>query len=363
MSTVFNLLNNSIVVCISLLAFTQTSLSQEDSKAQQKTASVLAGKFHWNLGSPILDVEPKRLPESKHPWIAIKDPSIVRHEGRWHLFCTLRKKKKGDGRIRIGHLAFDEWAKAGEADWSVLDLTDGYHGAPQIFFFEPHKKWYLIYQAEDQKRDLKYGPCYSTNDDINDPKGWTLPQPLYTVKEGAKAGLDFWLICDTKKAHLFFTSLNGKMWRAESSLDSFPNGGWTDPKVVLKGDIFEASHNYKLKGLDNYLTFVEAKLKNRRYFKAYLADDLAGDWIPIADRLEHPFASPSNVNVEANDWTVSYSHGELVRLGVNQNLEVDPANLRLLFQGANATDVNGADYGDISWRLGFLEHVLPPKTR
>lgn len=331
----------------------------------QVLAQVLSGDFRWDVGPPLLTVDALRLPESEeHPWVAIKDPSIVKHEGRWHLFCTLRKKKEGEGRIRIGHLAFDDWHAAKDANWSVLELTNDYHGAPQGFYFAPQKLWYLIYQAADATRQLKYGPCFSTNPDLNDPHGWTLPEPLYVVKEGAQAGLDYWVICDEQKAYLFFTSLNGQMWRAETQLGNFPNRGWSDPVVALKADIFEASHTYALQSTGKYLTFIEARYKGKsRYFKAYLADRLDGPWRPLAGSYEQPFASPANVNRQEISWATSYSHGELLRNGVDQRMEVDPANLRLVFQGANDAEYTRENYGDIPWKLGILTFSQHSPTR
>ena len=79
---------------------------------------------------------------------------------------------------------------------------------------------------------------------------------LYSKKpDNLKGWLDFWIICDQQKAHLFFTSLNGRMWRAETKLTEFPRG-FGDPVIALRGDIFEASHTYRLKGLDKYLTLI-----------------------------------------------------------------------------------------------------------
>ena len=37
------------------------------------------------------------------------------------------------------------------------------------------------------------------------------------------------------------------------------------------------------------------------------------------------------------------------------NLEVDPVNLRFLFQGVTDEAKRGKAYGDIPWRLGILE--------
>ena len=320
----------------------------------------LDGRFVWRVGAPLLSIDAKRLPESEgHPWIAVKDPSVVRFDDRWHLFCTLRKNKQGDGRIRIGYLSFDNWNEAKNSDWAVLKLTLGYHGAPQILWFQPHRKWYLIYQAEDRTRGLNYGPCFSTNDDITKPDNWTRPEPLYVVPEGEKAGLDFWVICDDAKAFLFFTSLDGRMWRAETSLGSFPNRGWSKPEVALKADIFEASHTYKVDGQDRYVTVVEAQGNRRRYFKAFQAKSLDGEWRPIAATADKPLVSPKNVVNQDDSWATSYSHGEFIRTGYDQKLVINPKNLQLLFQGANDDEYRNRNYGQIPWRLGLLKSETP----
>ena len=313
------------------------------------------GKFRWKVSPPFLEIDAQRLPAAgEHPWIAVKDPSIVRYDGKWHLFCTLRRNKTGDGRIRIGYLSFADWSSAQQSQWQVLDLTPGYHGAPQIFWFAPHKKWYLIYQAEDQRRGLKYGPCFSTNGDLTKANQWTLPEPLYVVPDGVRAGLDFWVICDDAKAHLFFTTLNGRMWRAETALADFPNKQWSKPKVVIQADIFEASHTYALAGENRYFTIVEAIGNNRRYFKGYIAEDLEGPWKPVADSLEQPLVGPTNVVDQEHSWATSYSHGEFIRAGYNQKMLVNPKELRLLFQGVNDQQYRNRSYGQIPWRLGIL---------
>lgn len=344
---------------LALVALVLAISCQNISRAQATAKStpfekVLSGEFQWTVSEPLLSVDAERLPSTEHPWIAVKDPSVVRHDSKWHLFCTLRKEKQGDGRIRIGYLSFTDWANAKDAHWSVLTLTNDYHGAPQVFYFEPHETWYLIYQATDPSRGLAYGPCYSTNADIGDSAGWTLPKPLYVPKPGSKAGLDYWVICDDEKAHLFFTSLNGQMWRAETSLASFPGSGWTDPAVVLQADIFEASHTYRVRGMDKFITFVEAQDKKRRYFKAFIADRLDGKWEPIAATRDLPMVSPMNVANQEKSWATSYSHGEFIRTGKNQLLEVDLDGLQLLFQGADDREYQRSGYGDIPWRLGIL---------
>ena len=334
----------------------QAAVAQQ-TKPSNSVADVLQGKFHWSVSEPLLASHPDQLPPLPgRSWIAVKDPSILRFHDRWHLFCSLRNQKDGEGQIRMGYLSFAEWKDAHSAKWHVFNLAGEYHAAaPQVFWFEFHRKWYMVYQGADESRDIAYGPCYSTTDDISDPTSWTLPSPLYSVKPGAKAGLDFWIICDDSKAHLFFTTLDGRMWRAETLLNRFPNEGWSDPQVVLQDDIFEASHIYRLRGTDRYLALIEAQNGSRRYYKAYLADQLDGQWTPLAATKEQPFASPVNVRNQENSWTTSYSHGELIRVGTSQRLEVDPANLQFLFQGVSDVDRRGRKYSLIPWRLGILK--------
>jgi hypothetical protein len=187
-----------------------------------------------------------------------------------------------------------------------------------------------------------------------------LPTPFYKRKPDHVPGwLDFWVICDNEKAHLFFTSLNGRMWRAETKLHDFPKG-FGDPKVVLRGDVFEASHTYRLKGLDKYLTLIEAQGRSggrgRRYYKAYIADRLDGQWKELAANAEKPFAGSINVRTTDPRWTDSISHGELLRAGFDERLDVNPLNLSFLFQGVR-DDQWGQGYGRLHWRLGLLESM------
>jgi hypothetical protein len=237
----------------------------------------------------------------------------------------------------------------------MLDLGAVSFGAPQVFYFEPHRKWYLVCQASNDSWTPKYQPAYATTDDITDPDAWSALQPIGARQAAGKTGLDFWVICDDANAYLLFTTLDGHMWREQTPLEDFP-GGWSEAELAIGGDIFEASHTYCLKDLDRYLTLVEAQGgRGWRYYKAYLADRLGGEWQPIAATKEKCFASMANVEATGPRWTDCISHGELIRSGVDQRLEVDPANLRFVFQGVSDADRAGKSYGDIPWRLGMLE--------
>jgi hypothetical protein len=311
-------------------------------------AASQAGRFRWMASDPLL----APLDRDGDLFYSVKDPTVVWHNDRWHVFCTIRGKVRSH---QIEYFSFEDWNATSRAQRHILKLTDGYFCAPQVFYFGPHKKWYLVYQVIDKSRKPALQPAYSTTGNIADPKSCTAPSLLYSAQPENVAGwIDFWIICDDSKAHLFFTSLNGKMWRAETALADFP-GGWGRPEVVLTTDIFEASHTYRLKGQNRYLTVVEAQGSGgRRYYKAYVADRLDGAWNPASDIAPHMFATPENVTFRRERWTESFSHGELLRDGHDQTLTVDPQNLRFLFQGVRDEDRKGKPYGEIPWRLGLL---------
>ena len=310
-----------------------------ESQAADQTADALrSGRFKWTASEPLLS--PASRPDD--PCYSVKDPSIVRFDNRWHLFCTIRSQKRTH---QIEYLSFDDWTNANAAIRHILTVTNGYFCAPQVFYFEPHRKWYMIYQASDKARKVALQPVFSASTNIANPQSWSTPLFLYPAHpENVEGWIDFWVICDDTKAHLFFTSNNGKMWRAETKLTDFPFG-WSTPAVVLRGDIFEASHTYRLKGRNEFLTVIEAMGSGgRRYYKAYLADKLDGEWKPLAATAEQSFANPLNVRPDGNAWTDSYSHGELLRAGYDQKLEVDAAKLEFLFQGVSDHDRAGKKY-------------------
>jgi len=311
---------------------------------------ISSGEFRWTYGPPVLEAKAVEGVE----FISVKDPSIVREGDKWHLFYTVRGPKRTHA---IVYSSFGEFGEATRATRHILSCHPGYFCAPQVFYFTPHKKWYLICQAADQAwGEPAYRPAFSATATVGDPNSWAKLQPMYDSKpENVTGWLDFWVICDDAKAYLFFTSLDGKMWRAETSLSAFPKG-WSMPAVALTGDVFEASHTYRFRGLDKYLTLIEAQNGyGWRYYKAYTADRLDGDWQPLAAEKDKAFASMQNVKPAGERWTDVVSHGELLRAGRDEKLEIDPANLRLLFQGVLEKDRQGKPYGEIPWKLGLLE--------
>ncbi|HUV38243.1 MAG TPA: non-reducing end alpha-L-arabinofuranosidase family hydrolase, partial [Planctomycetota bacterium] len=223
------------------------------------------------------------------------------------------------------------------------------------------RKWYLVYQM-GVPGAKKMWVAYSTTTDVADAASWTLAQPILDGGPDdprTVGGLDYWIICDDERAYLFFTSLNGKMWRMWTRLADFPRG-FDHCEVALDAHIFEASHTYRLKGMDRYLTIVEEN--GRRYYKAYIADRLDGKWTPVADTPQKPFAGWTNIRpapgIQA--WTDNVSHGELIREGNDPTMTVDPDKLQFVFQGMLDAEKSGKGYGRFPWRIGILTPVATP---
>jgi hypothetical protein len=324
-------------------------LAQEN--AANRTATELLLAVRWQYSAPLIGPE-ARIDE---PSRAQKDPTVVFHQGRWHVFMTVKLPK----RSAIEYCSFAKWEDAQASHRKLLDVSNSdYFCAPQVFYFTPHKKWYLIYQVGMPDTKMMW-VAYSTTSDISDPASWTRAKPML---DGGPAdprpvgGLDYWVICDDERAYLFFTSLDGRMWRLSTSIGTFPLG-FDHCELALQSKVFEASHTYKLKGQNRYLTIIEED--GQRYYKAFIADRLDGRWLPLADSFERPFAGASNIEPSpgVSRWTDNVSHGELVRDGIDQRLTIDPANLRFVFQGMLESDKAGKDYGQFPWRIGMLTPV------
>ncbi|MDA1190759.1 MAG: non-reducing end alpha-L-arabinofuranosidase family hydrolase [Candidatus Poribacteria bacterium] len=325
-----------------------------DHQRSERAATSFSVPKMWEYGRPLIAPEIRGANRSR----AQKDPSVVFFEGRWHVFMTV----KLEGKTAIEYCSFKTWDEADRSERTLLDISDSdYFGAPQVFYFRPHAKWYLIYQMGAPGANMMW-VAHSTTSDIADPRSWTRAAPI--LDGGAndprrEGGLDYWIICDDERAYLFLTNLNGKMWRLWTNPEDFPRG-FDHCELALDAKIFEASHTYKLLGMDQYLTVIEEN--GRRYYKAYVANRLDGEWTPLADTAEHPFAGWNNIRPAEGiePWTDNISHGELIRAGYDETLTVDPADLRLIFQGMWYRDKSGQNYGQFQWRIGALTPVSDP---
>jgi len=307
--------------------------------------------FSWTSTDPI--VSP--VADAGHPIVSVKDPTVVRFNGKWHVFATTADR---NGCWSMVYLNFRRWDEAGQAEPYYIDRNPnlaGYHCAPQVFYFGPQKKWYLVFQSQH--------PTFSTTDDIENPATWTAPQPFFdgTPKSVIEGWLDYWIICDDTHAYLFFSDDHGRYYRSRTRLADFPKG-FDEPVVVMKepnaADLFEASCVYRLKDTGKYLCIIECMgERGHRYFKAFETDRLDGKWTPMdkAATWATPFAGAANVKAQNGGtlWTADISHGEMLRDGIDETMTIDPQNLHFLFQGMDRNVVE-PNYVLLPYRLALL---------
>ncbi|MCZ7421114.1 non-reducing end alpha-L-arabinofuranosidase family hydrolase [Verrucosispora sp. WMMA2044] len=313
----------------------------------------LPNSFRWSSSGVLIG--PKS--DASHNIRAVKDPSVVYHNGRWHVIATTTNQS---GSYSMVYLNFTDWSQAAAAQHHFLDTTaigTGYKAAPHVFYFAPQRLWYLVYQVGDNA-------AYSTNTDISNPRGWTAPRRFYAggmpqiIRDNIGNGhwVDFWVICDSVKCHLFSSDDNGHLYRSETSLAQFPNG--MSNTVIAMRDaarypLWEAANVYRVSGGNQYLLIVEAiGAAGVRYFRSWTAPAITGPWSALADTQANPFAGVSNTTFAGTAWTKDISHGEMVRAGVDQTMLISPCNIRYLYQGKDpaATD----SYNLLPWRLGLL---------
>jgi hypothetical protein len=318
----------------------------------------LPASFKWTSPGPLITAKQ----DATHPIVSVKDPTVVQVDGRWHVFATTANTA---GAWSIVYLTFTDWAQADAAPLYYLDNNPpglgGYHAAPQVFFFAPQNKWYLVFQSGQ--------PQYSTNDDITKPEAWSRPTDFFpggeppgvTANKGNGFWLDFFVICDDANCHLFFADDDGELFRSQTKVGDFPNG-FGDAVVAIQGvkeTVFEGDMTYHIKGKDAYLTLVEAfGPTGNRFFRSFVSPTLDGVWTPLAADWTNPFAGKTNVTFTGGAWTADISHGELIRNGYDQKLEIDPTNLQLLYQGADPASTS-LEYSQIPWKLSLLSQVTP----
>ena len=302
--------------------------------------------FNWISSAPLISPQP----DPSQTIYAVKDPSIVYANGKYHVFMTTA----GSAGWGLAYTSFGKWSDASSAKIIPLAksaIGPGYRAAPQVFYFAPQKTWYLVYQGGD--------PLYSTSNDINDPMTWSAPKPFFPVapdiikQPRGNGWLDFWVICDDKKCYLFNTDDHGRLLRSETDISRFPNGFGNTVAVLSEKTegLFEASNTYKIANTDTYITLVEAISPKGRYFRIWKSKGLGGKWEPFSSAPMNTFASRDNVD---QSWSEGISHGEMVRTNADQTMTIDPCRpLEYLFQG-NDPAVRVDDYIKLPYRLGVI---------
>jgi Glycosyl hydrolase family 62 len=299
----------------------------------------------WTIGIPVL------LPGEAGAFdsTAVKDPSVVKHGGKWHVFYT---SACPDG-YGVGYVAaerLDDLQNAPRFHLKQLGgKSDPYAAAPQVFYFVPQETWYLVYQT----RDSNYQPVYATTRTIEDPASWTGPVDL-VQKEEPEKWIDFWIICDETTAYLFYTRAHIDVYAMTTPLAEFP-AGFRNPRKVF-GPVHEAVHVYKAAGANEYHMLYEMRAEDgARRFGLATANTLSGPWRNKTDayatqtQLLYPKTGPV--------WTDEVSHGEMIRTGHDQRMEYDPEHAQFLIQGLKRSQHKGR-YEALPWRLGIITKQL-----
>ena len=286
----------------------------------------------WKITAPVLNPGPKGTFDDT----SVKDPSVVRHGGMWHVFYTAR----GGGRYSMGYAAVAEWEDLDAAPRHRLDslcAARPYVCAPQAFYLSTQGLWYLVFQTDDEF----YAPEFATSPDLS-PDSWSAPETLLGKDDEAK-WIDFWTIFDERHAYLYYTQDHWDVVVRKTTREEFP-GGWGLPTTILSG-VHEAVHVYRAG--DEYHLFYEMK-GDDRWFGMARAAAPGGPWEIVADR----YAAGSML--KGHSWTDMVSHGEILRCGNDEYLEYDAENPRWLIQGLQKEDYR-EPYAEMPWRLGLIE--------
>ena len=151
----------------------------------------------WTVSAPVLTAGPQGTFDD----VAVKDPSVVYYGGRYHVFYTSKAAREtavtaewlGADRSGLGYVSAPTLEGLRDARRCNLGaLVKCVLIAPQVFYFEPQKRWYLIAhtQAPGKRPDLT--PVYLTNPDVADVRGWSAPKELKARKTDNGFWIDFW---------------------------------------------------------------------------------------------------------------------------------------------------------------------------
>ncbi len=310
-------------------------------------AQTLPTSFSWSSTGPL--ISPKS--DATHNMIAVKDPSTVFYNGQYIVYAS---SVNSAGNYGMEYLHFTNWSTAGAATPYFMDsnsnIGGGYHTAPQVFYFAPQNKWYLIFQSGQ--------PQYSTNSDPTQPQNWSAPKNFFASQPSSVSNwIDFWIISDSSNVYLFFCGDNGNFYRSSTSLANFPNG-FNTPVIVYTDsefNLFEADNVYTVEQTGTYLANIECiGSDGHRFFRALSASTLGGTWTSLGTTasLNTPFLGAHNVTFQSgvSSWTSDFSSGGAVIDGDDSTDSINLNNLTFLYQG----DVPNSDsYNLIPWQLGL----------
>lgn len=319
---------------------TDTTSDTSDETESDETCP-LPTSFNWTSTGAIA--------QPRSGWASIKDFTAVVHEGQYIVYMTNHDTGTSWGAAMF---MFDDWSGAGTATQQPMGRTSV---APTLFYFAPKDIWVLAYQWGATSFS------YATSNDPTDPGSWSAEQNLYnytgSLPNSGTGPIDQHVICDDTDCYLFFNGDNGEIYRSSMPIGDFPGTFGPHETIMSRStnELFEAVAVYSIKGSDEYLMLMESIGTNGRYFSAFTATELGGEWTDLKTRENDPFAGRANVTFQGNAWTTDISHGDIVRRNPDQTMEIDPCHMELLYQGRDP-GIN-TEYGLLPYRPGVLTLV------
>ena len=125
----------------------------------------------WEYSAPLIAPEQRQ----RDPSRAAEGPDrglLRRPVG--HVFMTV----KPPGRSAIEYCSFEKWEQANASPRTLLRVSaSDYYCAPEVFYFRPHRKWYLIYQVGVHRTGQNVGGVFhhrepSRSSDLDARPSW-----------------------------------------------------------------------------------------------------------------------------------------------------------------------------------------------
>jgi hypothetical protein len=289
----------------------------------------------WHVDDPIL------FRDKAEPFdhFAVKDPTIVFSGGAYHMFYTGANASGGWQMLYSTATTLEGFRTAPHV--FLNRISESYFAAPEVFFFEPQGLWYLVYQ------DGTFGAAYATTTNIADPNSWSGPKSFGI---SGNLGWDYYVICDDTMCYMYNTPSDGsrRIFLRTTALRNFPTG-WSAPTISLT-DTFEGLNVYRSLADGQYYLVVE-DLQDNRYYELWTSSSAGGPWTRVAEK----WAWHGNLVFNGSAWTNNVSHGDILRAGVNQRLEINDINRAdFLIQGT--TQLSCCTYQQIPWDLGIIRN-------
>jgi Glycosyl hydrolase family 62 len=322
----------SVSTCLLLLSVTGCKKTKQNNPpvVEEVPTSKANPTPNWSVTGKIFDKGTAGSFES----VAVKDPTVVYDAGKWHVFYT-----GTDGDLwRMGYVNSNSLVDISASPRRFMNSLNGggYFCAPQVFNFTTKGKWYLIYQSG-------LGATYSTNTNVSNYDDWTAGKAM-----GFNDGIDFWCIADNNYVYCFYSPQDGSFTikRRRTSIANFPLG-WEAPTVVAD-NTFEAPHVYKNKADGLYYMMVEDLA---RHFELWVASSLNGKWTKVSEK----WSAKSTLTERNEHWTDQVSHGEILRDGNDQLMEITNIDrCEVLMQGV--INGNWGSYIKIPYAIGLMRN-------